>query len=705
MSTVTPDEELMIVEGEEGLFARDFEGRLIRMDKVTADDFARDVTVKIDGRTITVKKAVPATDEQGNILHDEHGLAIPRATTIYDATSMLFKDRTMADVAWVGNPIPILCHRDYMDAGRRLPRVRRRDLQDEARQGPARAEAAARLPPPRRGHDGGPDDRVARPRGAGAGPFGGPHAHRAAHGGPPDSVRKEKTTHDCELEALARRLEIGPPRFSRREPRSRTTRRWSSTSTTAPASSATAASGVVTTSATTRSSAGWAKGTTARIAFDLDAPMGASSCVACGECMVSCPTGALTHRAAVRADPWKDVDPKPESVAALELIEHPIAEIRRAFRRVSRPFLDWNSRAIVRRKFNNGEVICREGEYGSTAFFVESGSVDVYLNSPQVHVNDKAEPRILRPGPAVHQQAVAAIGGRPRRGVEQGRLHHHRRPRPPALRQADRHDGPRRPLRRDDLHELLPPLGDRPRGGRRHDGAGDAPERALHHAAQPGLPQSPGGSLPPERHRHPPAERANLRRAPAQTRRCSASSSRRLRNKVQLRRCEPGEVIFRQGDLGRRWLLPRPERLRQGLADPPRRRARAQLHRPGGLLRRDRPALGHPRDPRGRPARHSDRHLHGARPRRPGPDHRPGLPRHRQPLPRGAEAAAHRGGGADARVRPGRRAERADELARQLPRPGADGGPEPPGARPGEMHAVRRVHQGLRRRARRASPG
>lgn len=38
------------------------------------------------------------------------------------------------------------------------------------------------------------------------------------------------------------------------------------------------------------------KGYTARIAFDLDAPMGNSTCVACGECMAACPTGALTNK-------------------------------------------------------------------------------------------------------------------------------------------------------------------------------------------------------------------------------------------------------------------------------------------------------------------------------------------------------------------------------------------------------------------------
>jgi formate dehydrogenase major subunit len=38
------------------------------------------------------------------------------------------------------------------------------------------------------------------------------------------------------------------------------------------------------------------KGHGSRIAFDLDQPMGASSCVSCGECVASCPTGALTNK-------------------------------------------------------------------------------------------------------------------------------------------------------------------------------------------------------------------------------------------------------------------------------------------------------------------------------------------------------------------------------------------------------------------------
>lgn len=38
------------------------------------------------------------------------------------------------------------------------------------------------------------------------------------------------------------------------------------------------------------------KGYTTKIAFDLDAPMGASTCVSCGECMAVCPTGALVNK-------------------------------------------------------------------------------------------------------------------------------------------------------------------------------------------------------------------------------------------------------------------------------------------------------------------------------------------------------------------------------------------------------------------------
>jgi CRP-like cAMP-binding protein/Fe-S-cluster-containing dehydrogenase component len=126
------------------------------------------------------------------------------------------------------------------------------------------------------------------------------------------------------------------------------------------------------------------KGYTARIAFDVDASMGSSTCVACGECADNCPTGALTHRevVATQLPEGGDVDLK-------DLIEHATPEIRRVFTAMSQPFLLWNIRAVKRREFRKGEVICREGEYGSTAFFIEKGSVEVSIHTPNQHTENQ----------------------------------------------------------------------------------------------------------------------------------------------------------------------------------------------------------------------------------------------------------------------------------------------------------------------------
>jgi CRP-like cAMP-binding protein len=116
------------------------------------------------------------------------------------------------------------------------------------------------------------------------------------------------------------------------------------------------------------------KGFMAGIAFDINLPMGNSSCVSCGECMVSCPTGALTNKSVV-----KTVLPG-EPVDVEELLQLSY------FQKVSGTFLELNKNAIVRRHFKKGEIVCREGEYGSTAFYIEEGQADVYLSTPMAHV-------------------------------------------------------------------------------------------------------------------------------------------------------------------------------------------------------------------------------------------------------------------------------------------------------------------------------
>src|SRR6185369_2992609 len=116
------------------------------------------------------------------------------------------------------------------------------------------------------------------------------------------------------------------------------------------------------------------KGYQAGIAFDLNMPMGDSSCVSCGECMVSCPTGALTNRQEV----GQELKGKPVDVDVL--LDLPV------FKNVSGTFLDFNDKAIVQREFKAGDIVCREGDFGSTAFYILQGTAEVYLSSPIAHV-------------------------------------------------------------------------------------------------------------------------------------------------------------------------------------------------------------------------------------------------------------------------------------------------------------------------------
>jgi CRP-like cAMP-binding protein/flavoprotein/ferredoxin len=127
------------------------------------------------------------------------------------------------------------------------------------------------------------------------------------------------------------------------------------------------------------------KGESTGIAFDNNEPMGESSCVSCGECMVSCPTGALTNRLVTQTE--IDVTPDSEPVPLHELQELPF------FEGVSGTFLSLNRNAVVRRHFKSGEVICREGEYGSTAFYLVEGQARVSIGSPIAHVKTKGAVR------------------------------------------------------------------------------------------------------------------------------------------------------------------------------------------------------------------------------------------------------------------------------------------------------------------------
>jgi ferredoxin len=198
----------------------------------------------------------------------------------------------------------------------------------------------------------------------------------------PSPCAREQQSGDCELEALAKSYTISAPRFSKRLVPAHE-KDESSLSIMVDHSACILCDRCIRGCSEIRHNfviARQGKGYGASIAFDSDMPMGSSSCVSCGECMVSCPTGALTNKS-IGAQHLK-LDGT--SVEVQELLHLPV------FKGVSGTFLELNKGAVVKRRFNKGEVICREGDYGSSAFYLLEGSVDIFISSPRAHVDTEA---------------------------------------------------------------------------------------------------------------------------------------------------------------------------------------------------------------------------------------------------------------------------------------------------------------------------
>jgi CRP-like cAMP-binding protein/Fe-S-cluster-containing hydrogenase component 2 len=368
---------------EEGLFARDVNGQLIRVERATADDFDTDVQVTIDGIPLTIKRAVPQRDSQGNVIRDAKGQPVPRYSTIYDAAQMAFV-KAPGDA----NPIPTLCHREHLppvgvcricivEAAEMTRRGARKMLVPACVQrvsdqmavhtleskadldAAARVKAAVKLLTELLVSDHLPHQEVTTGR----------------------DIRMESN----ELAQLARRLGIEESRFQ-------TTPRTTEIDNSSPMISVDLQQCIL----CGRCARGcdWLKGNNvigrsgkgydAFVSFDLGMPMGESSCVSCGECAISCPTGALEFTPqfiqnqvqSVLAD-LKEEDKSGEIVPIEELITIPL------FAGIPPKFLQFNGGAIVRRHLKSGDVLCREGEYGSTAFIILKGKFEVFLSTPR----------------------------------------------------------------------------------------------------------------------------------------------------------------------------------------------------------------------------------------------------------------------------------------------------------------------------------
>src|SRR6185369_9718520 len=61
------------------------------------------------------------------------------------------------------------------------------------------------------------------------------------------------------------------------------------------------------------------------------------------------------------------------------------------FKGVSEKLLEKNLGAAVRREFKKGEIICREGDQGSTAFYILKGKVDIFIHSSVSQIQKEPE--------------------------------------------------------------------------------------------------------------------------------------------------------------------------------------------------------------------------------------------------------------------------------------------------------------------------
>ncbi len=370
---------LFVRDDDEDLFSRDINGQLVRLDSPTESDYEKKVTLQIDGVAVTVPLAEPLTDANGNIVVDLAGRTTPRYTTIYDAAHKLYVEE-IGDEKKI--PIPVLCHQPHMNpvavcrlclvqiyGQKRGKRAAERKLlpacQHQVKEG---MEVFTMNAP---GADG---DRVRQTVKVVTEMLAADHLKPAS----PPELEQEFAQFN-ELGQMAQRCGADPSRFRREilsdpPPPARALAGRRDLDSSSPVflvdhSACILCDRCVRACDDVRENhviGRTGKGATTGIGFDLNVPMGRSTCVQCGECMVSCPTSAITFKpvAAVR------VISRGRSSQVLtprELTSDPI------FAGIPPKFLLWQRGLVIRRRVRAGQVLCRQGDPGNTAFIIRAG--------------------------------------------------------------------------------------------------------------------------------------------------------------------------------------------------------------------------------------------------------------------------------------------------------------------------------------------
>ncbi len=394
---------LFVRDDDEGLFSRDINGQLVRLDAPTESDYSKSVTLQIDGQSVTVPLAEPLKDANGNIVQDLDGRTTPRYTTIYDAAVQLYVKQP-GDEAKI--PIPTLCHLPHM---RPVAVCRLCVVQIYGQKRGKRAAERKLLPacqhPVKDGMEvftmnapGADGERVRDAVKIVTELLASDHLKPA----PQPELAKELAPFN-ELQQMTDRSGANPTRFridamSIPPPQAPPLRGRRGLDNSSPVFTVDhsacilcdrcvrACDEVMENHVIGRTG----KGITAGIGFDLNKPMGESTCVQCSECMVSCPTTAITFKPVAKVQ-HRRRSGSAEILLPRDLLRDPV------FAGIPPKFLLWQQGLVVRRHLRSGQYLCRQGEAGNTAFIIKSGKLEAIVPMKGVQPVTSFFGGVLRP--------------------------------------------------------------------------------------------------------------------------------------------------------------------------------------------------------------------------------------------------------------------------------------------------------------------